>query len=544
MAEDKNIKKSDTKITDKTFDPKKYIEIEPTLDEMIQKLVENFLTERKPLTVQQRRKRGMTMRRYKNKIAMARKRASKRRASGEVLTRRSRKKARDIIRKKLMKSKNYAEMTPSEKMALDKRVARVSPATIDRLAKRQLPQVRKAEIQRLASLNKKDENFDINSKFDLFLEEMSCGDNGNKSPKRYHNLLTKENSVKIDKRFKIFKPKTNNYFESVDSFSELNDLIEAVENLNFNEDAGSVKHHLGIGSNFKHMQKHALSHIDYDNDGDVDADDFNKLVPDEITGAEKKDYTKIAAKKNKDELKHTKKGVAFEGLEEKSGLWANIRKRREKGLPRLKPGQEGYPKTLDIEEWMEGLDLLDEEGILDKALNAIHKHILKGENLGDIAWDISRAAGVNMSSRALEKAYVSKYGSPDAKKTGPTPLQKALIKKYGFKSEELDRILDEIDASKATNREQGTDSLVKIYKKDTPGQQSLQEVALNANVKRGDIVRFNHDTLVTDEETLEETLEGTLEGTFVGTDKKTGGMRIRDESGKLYIVKHSNVFSE
>jgi len=34
----------------------------------------------------------------------------------------------------------------------------------------------------------------------------------------------------------------------------------------------------------------------------------------------------------------------------KSGLWSNMRKRRKKGLPRKKPGQKGYPKTLDIGE--------------------------------------------------------------------------------------------------------------------------------------------------------------------------------------------------
>jgi hypothetical protein len=36
--------------------------------------------------------------------------------------------------------------------------------------------------------------------------------------------------------------------------------------------------------------------------------------------------------------------------EENPGLWANIHKRREKGLPKKKPGQKGYPKTLDIGE--------------------------------------------------------------------------------------------------------------------------------------------------------------------------------------------------
>jgi hypothetical protein len=84
------------------------------------------------------------------------------------------------------------------------------------------------------------------------------------------------------------------------------------------EDVGTVKHHLGLdkkGSSFKHMMKHATTHVDYDMDGDVDEDDFKKTVPDEITGAEKKDLTKAAFKKYRDELKHTKKGVAFEEVD-------------------------------------------------------------------------------------------------------------------------------------------------------------------------------------------------------------------------------------
>ena len=31
-------------------------------------------------------------------------------------------------------------------------------------------------------------------------------------------------------------------------------------------------------------------------------------------------------------------------------LWDNIRKRRAAGKPKLKPGQKGYPKTLDVDE--------------------------------------------------------------------------------------------------------------------------------------------------------------------------------------------------
>ena len=36
--------------------------------------------------------------------------------------------------------------------------------------------------------------------------------------------------------------------------------------------------------------------------------------------------------------------------EELKGLWHNIQQRRKKGLPRLKPGDKNYPKTLDIEK--------------------------------------------------------------------------------------------------------------------------------------------------------------------------------------------------
>jgi len=41
---------------------------------------------------------------------------------------------------------------------------------------------------------------------------------------------------------------------------------------------------------------------------------------------------------------------AKKNMKEENGLWDNIYARRKKGLPRKKPGQKGYPKTLDIEE--------------------------------------------------------------------------------------------------------------------------------------------------------------------------------------------------
>lgn len=76
------------------------------------------------------------------------------------------------------------------------------------------------------------------------------------------------------------------------------------------EDRMSFKHHLGIGVPLKHVGKDALKHVDYDMDGDVDQDDFKKIVPDEATGTP--DLTKKFLAKYRDELKHSKRGVAFE----------------------------------------------------------------------------------------------------------------------------------------------------------------------------------------------------------------------------------------
>ena len=39
-----------------------------------------------------------------------------------------------------------------------------------------------------------------------------------------------------------------------------------------------------------------------------------------------------------------------EYMDEKRGLWDNIHTRKKKGLPPKKPGEKGYPKTLDIDE--------------------------------------------------------------------------------------------------------------------------------------------------------------------------------------------------
>jgi len=77
----------------------------------------------------------------------------------------------------------------------------------------------------------------------------------------------------------------------------------------FLEDKGSRNHHLGIGSSFAHILKHAKTHIDVDMDGDVD--NLEKFAKDELSGAEPYSATKRELLKFKKEKQHTKKGNAF-----------------------------------------------------------------------------------------------------------------------------------------------------------------------------------------------------------------------------------------
>jgi hypothetical protein len=47
---------------------------------------------------------------------------------------------------------------------------------------------------------------------------------------------------------------------------------------------------------------------------------------------------------------HNEEFVSEEGLEEKGGLWDNIHAKRKRGERPAKPGEKGYPKTLNVEE--------------------------------------------------------------------------------------------------------------------------------------------------------------------------------------------------
>jgi shikimate kinase len=198
------------------------------------------------MTLQQRRQRSLIMRKYKGKIAAARKRMKKRKAPTAKLKQRARKAAIKLLRKKVAgkKGANYANLNPGEKMMIDKKVAAKS-AVINKIAKRMLPQIKKAEIARLSGMKK--ESYDINSQFETFLES-SCGTH-TETPKteekpkkkRYHQMYSKKTGkLLLDRRFKAFRhlPKETSEpmvnaqraCESFDTDESLVSFIEQVTN--------------------------------------------------------------------------------------------------------------------------------------------------------------------------------------------------------------------------------------------------------------------------------------------------------------------------
>lgn len=122
------------------------------IKEGIEEIEQDYLEE--ALTRQQRLKRKMIMRRMKSKIMMGRKRASRKRATLDVLKRRSRKLVYRLLKKRFSKGR-YGDMPYSARQRVDDRIKKIPKNRIDTLMRRFLPRVKAAQQQRLANKVKK-----------------------------------------------------------------------------------------------------------------------------------------------------------------------------------------------------------------------------------------------------------------------------------------------------------------------------------------------------------------------------------------------------
>jgi hypothetical protein len=106
------------------------------------------------LTPQQRMKLKQALRRNKAKIALGRKRAMRRVATGDVLKKRAQRAARKKILNLILKNRNKQDLSYSQRANIEKQVKKRG-AAIQRIAKRLLPVVRQKDRQKFRNKGEK-----------------------------------------------------------------------------------------------------------------------------------------------------------------------------------------------------------------------------------------------------------------------------------------------------------------------------------------------------------------------------------------------------
>ena len=492
--------------------------------------LENLQLLDEALSPAQRRAKGIIMRRYKNKMKIARARMKKRAPTMDRVKKIAQKRARDMVRKRISGKKdlNYNELDNAQKSMIDKKLVS-KKAMINRIAKKILPKVKKElyakmsegldlEFENLiegvaqdsdikdkegtqpakyhkglakSTKDKRDAHFkkgaemnddnpkaykpapgdadaktkesDHTKKFKQMYGEEVVEEETKTPTKRFHEIRKKDGSVKLDRRFRAFR----NAAKPVDEASNLEAAKKEAER---EKEALKREHEREIRS-AKIADARVTEEIELENDADLLA--LVEEIWEEVELAESKVETALKAKADKTKMPY---GVLKKVYDRGVAAW------RTGHRPGTTPSQWGMARVnsfvtkssgtwgkadsdlaakvrseeVELDSFFdlnESFDLM-EMSIIDKAIAAIHKHVTGGTDLSDIAYDVSRARGVTLSARELEKAYIAKHGEPKSATISPAAASR-LKKRYGFKEE-------------GGAGDFGTDKLTKKYKKDTP----------------------------------------------------------------------------
>ena len=502
-------------------------------------MAEGLLTEA-PLNLVQRRKRAIIMRKHKSKIAIGRRKAQRRRATQDVLKRRARKKAINVIRKRVAgtKNKSYAELSIGEKQMIDKKVAK-RKAAIERIARKLLPQVRKADMMKGRK---------VNEEFEMFIEGTEVGqdpdikDRKGTQPAVYHKGLSKSTKEKRDAHFKkgakmdddnpaAYKPapgdaeaKTKEskhtkkfrqmYGEDTEEPTPRKKRFHQLMNGD-----GTVKHDMRFKryrvnrvqedvDALKKQHKAEREKLSQDHEREMDRaksrelrQQIRKVQTEEVIIENDAEFLNLVDEIYESVmLEESKTDAALKAKADKSGIsYGILKKVYDRGVaawrtghrPGTTPAQWGMARVnsfvtkgkgtwgkadsdlaakvrseeveldsfFDLNESFE----LSEASILDKAIAAMHKHVMGGAGLSDIAYQVSRARDVNISARELEKKYREKYGEKTTSTKELGSRIATMARRHGMRSEE------------GGAGEWGTKKLADKYKKDTPGQSINEE---------------------------------------------------------------------
>ena len=508
--------------------------------------VEENLMEREPLTIAQRRKRGLVMRRYKTKIKAARERSKRKMAPKEKLVKRSRKRALEFMRNRLMKNKKYSEMTPSEKIALDRRLSKVSPKVLDRIAKRLFPKVRAAEKARLQSvLSPKQES--VNEAFEFFLESRTIEpqdpdvkDMPGSQPKAYYKGVKKDVKDDRARHFAKYAKKSDDDPASYKKApgDEGAKTKPSVHTKKFKQMFGEALQEASCADTVvrkrPHMAMEKNGSVKFDrrfkmyrakNEINESAEDFNEDLANLMF-----DLDSFVMSEEFDALMESDPTEALKKKAEKSGIpYGILKKVFDRGVAAWRTGHR--PGTTPT-QW---------------AFARVNSFATKGKGTwgkadSDLAAKVRKESIEEGAETAKVKMKIASEKSADTRKHDR--MLDAAKERDKAAKKSLTRSISEGNPN-PNNREEGTDSLVKTYKKDTPGEKKLkEESALMKHLPRGTRVSFTYKTMTGPNENVVGTVVGTETYSNEGSSdvvSSRGRLRVRDNSGKLYNVKHQDV---
>jgi nicotinic acid mononucleotide adenylyltransferase len=502
-------------------------------------LEEELISEAEPLTIAQRRRRGLIMRRYKSKIKAARERAKRKMAPKEKLLKRSRKRALEFMRNRLMRNKKYSEMSPAEKVAIDKRLAKIPKAAISRIATKLLPKVRAAEKERLQSVLSPKK--DTNEAFEAFLEAKTIKPQDpdvkhlpGSQPKGYYSGVKK--SVKDDRarHFAKYAKKSDDEQSSYKPApgDEGAKTKPSVHTKKFKDMFGESLNEASQAD----MKFRKRQHMALEKDGSVKFDRRFKMyrskneinesyedLSEDLTNLIM-DIDSFIMSEEFDLLMENNPTEALKKKAEKSGIsYGILKKVFDRGVAAWRTGHR--PGTTPT-QW--GLARVNSfatkgKGTWGKADSDLAARVRKE--------DIEISEGVE---QAKMKMKISQEKMADARKHDR--MIDAAKERDKAARERLSKDIKE-GSPDSSDREEGTDSLVKTYKKDTPGQKPLKEFMVTNTFgvfKRGDRISFNKHSM--------DMFDGDVRnGTVIGGD--VSWLRVRDDNGMLFKVRHTDANS-
>lgn len=386
------------------------------------------------LTLAQRRKKAMTLRRLKARIIRGRKIAQRKMATKEKLQKRSRRQAIKFIRKRIAgkKGANYANLSPGEKAQIDRLVAKRKSA-IGKIATRLMPKVRQAERERLKAFHaSKKEDFDYIEALNIIAEAYWRVDIEG-LPAVFVDGPS-ASTIKNNLRKLVKKP--NEQIKSIDRVQRA-DIIKAFRlqaQGKESEDTGTIgvdeKFHMLLDKNGKPKQdkrfrfnkkeiteEELFRHIDAMFEEYEEIEQFEKIEQNIIEKAEKANvsvdelFEKFVSEDSvKDGYHAINSFIAFnEG--KKGGLWDNIHKKRERikrgsGERMRKPGEKGAPTAADFKAASEEVEQVDEISRATKAsylkkAGKDHYDMFTGRKPGTKQKLDKRRASIQKVSKAL-----------------------------------------------------------------------------------------------------------------------------------------------